>query len=388
MSANRICVSSSSIVAEVTTDSDNNHEFRIRDAERCFVRKDFQAALHLANQVLKESSPTTTTTTRSSHRVEILETPCLPSNSKLSVGFDYSITSADCAGAIVLQSVKEASLVDEAMLEPFLKFYATSPMPLELFVIFINFLLTWGEKQLDAIELATQVVHRLQNSPCTTNTTDEIHQVMDELVWTLVTKLIPFCPDERYLKNIFSNNNSAIEWQQHPAPAKRLKWRNEPIRAILPGLINALDSLHGVASKECLERCREQLSSLLGGGDDASDQYCGETRAMIPRQPRSRQSWISVLNRPGGYRKFAVRVFHLLTNRIINIINPQQQQQLQRRRSSYNHTKLEACRKAALTIFAIYVSWKQRRRIVTSLNFLANLCLKPIREILEAALEQ
>ena len=245
-------------------------------------------------------------------------------------------------------------------------------MPLEMLVVFINFLLTL-EKQHTAIELAAQVVHWVQNSPCTTSTTEEIQQVKDELVWTLVTKLIPFCPDQRYLENL--STMSVKEWQ--PPPAQRPKWRKEPIRSIIPGLINVLESLHAVASHDCLERCREHLSTLHDGDNASDTSHNGETRAMIPRQPRSsQQCWINSLNRSGGYKKFAARVINLLTNRIVKPLC----------RPSHNW---ETCScQAALTIFAIYVSWKQRRRIVTSLNKVASLCLKPIQEIVDAALEQ
>ena len=350
--------------------SDDNNDLKIHEAERCFVRKDFQKALHLANQVLQESSPTTRSI---SHRVKVLKTPCLSSNTKLSLGVDFRITTADRAGAIVLQSAKETSIVDGAMLEPFLNFYATSPMPLELLLIFINFLLT-SEKQHTAIELAAEVVHYLHYSPCTTSTTEEIQQVKDELVWTLVTKLLPFCPYERYLENL-SNDVSAKEWK--PTPAQRPKWRNEPIRSLIPGLMDALESLHGVATNDCLERCREHLSTLNGDADNASKD-CNTTRSMIPRQPRSsQQSWIHTWNQTGGYQIFARRVLNLLMNRIVAPLC----------RPSHNWETRSSCQ-AALTIVAIYMSWKQRRRIVTSWNILANLCLTPIREILDAALEQ
>ena len=368
MSVNRKCVSSSSIV------SDANNDVKIVDAERCFVRKDFQMALQLANQVIQESAPKSRS---SSCQVNVLKTPCLSSNSNLLLGVDDEITGVDRAGAIVLQSMKELSLVDDTMLEPFYKFYATSPMPLELLVIFITFLLA-SEKEHTAIELAAEVVHCLQYSPCTTSTTEEIQEAKDEIVWTLVTKLIPFCPDGRYLENL--SKMSANEWQ--PPPAHRRKWRREPIRSIIPALINVLDSLHGIATIDCLERCRENLSTLHGGihanASDTSRNGKPPCRAMIPRQPPSSQrSWINTLNRSEGYRQFAVRVLHFLTTRIVKPLC----------RQTRNWETRGGCH-VAVTIFAIFVSWKQRRRIVASLFALSNLCLTPIQEILDAALEQ
>ena len=271
--------------------------------------------------------------------------------------------------------MKEAFLVDDLMLEPFLTFYSTTPMPLELFVIFICFLLT-SEKQHCAIELASQVVHNLKHSPCTTQDSEEIQEIKDELVWTLVTKLIPFCPDAQYLECL-SNEGYAPQSRPLPAPARRPKWRNEPLRSIVPELIRALDSLHGVATKGCLERCRGHLL-LISSECDATERahHNNETGEVIPPMiSRSSKAWINNLHQKGGYGKLIAQLFNLLNTRIVKPL------------CRADH-KWETRSQAALTIFAIYVTWKHRRRIGTTLTLLATLTLKPVREIIDAALDQ
>lgn len=371
MSVNRECMSSSSSSVGAQGHDDDS-DSKIHDAEHCFVRKDFQTALHLANQVLQESAPTTR---GHGDTVLVLNTACLSDNPKLLLGVDSRIWTADRAGAIALQSMKEASLVDDLMLEPFLKFYSTSPMPLELLVVFICFLLN-TEKQHCAIELASQVVHSLKHSPCTTTASEEIQEIKDELVWTLVTKLIPFCPDAQYLESL-SNECSAQTPRPRPASARRPKWRSEPLRPVVPKLISALDSLHGVATKDCLERCRDHLLLISSGCDPVADSlhHNDETRAFIPMESRSSKAWINIMNPKGGYRKLISHLFNLLATRIVKPLC----------RSDQNW---EARSQAALTIFSLYVAWKQRRRIVTALHLLVSLSLKPVQEIIDAALDQ
>ncbi|KAI2510100.1 hypothetical protein MHU86_4267 [Fragilaria crotonensis] len=372
MSVNRECMSSSSSsVGAQGPDVDSDS--KIHDAEHCFVRKDFQTALHLANQVLQESAPTTR-----SHgdTVLVLNSACLSGNPTLVLGVDSMISTADRAGAIALQSMKEASLVDDLMLEPFLKFYSTSPMPLELLVVFICFLLN-SEKQHCAIELASQVVHSLIHSPSTTKASEEIQEIKDELVWTLVTKLIPFCPDAQYLEGL-SNECGAQTPRPRPASARRPKWRSEPLRPVVTKLISALDSLDGVATKDCLERCRDHLLLISGGCDAvtvASLHHNDENRAIIPMESRSSKAWINIMNPKGGYRKLISHLLNLLTSRVVKPLC----------RSDHNW---EARSQATLTIFSLYVAWKQRQRIATALHLLVSLSLKPVQEIIDAALDQ
>jgi hypothetical protein len=134
-------------------------------------------------------------------------------------------------------------------------------------VIVIQFLLNTGEQH-TAIELASETLYHIQslssstNNGTTTNSAlgSHLQESTGDLVWTLVTKLIPFCPNERYIYYI--SDVGTNRWQR--SSGKPLKWHSEPNLAILVTLTSALDSLRDVASKDCLERCRVQLRDLGG----------------------------------------------------------------------------------------------------------------------------
>ena len=349
-------------------------DWKIKNAECSFVHKDYHQALHLANEVLQESSPTT-----SMERVESLQTPVFSVGCKLSLSLDNTIQVTDRAGAIALQCIHATSVDDsEVMLEPFLEFYSTSPMSLDLLVIVIQFLLHTG-KQHNAIELASETLYYIQHSSATKNGTasskirSHLQESTDDLVWTLVTKLIPYCQNERYV-NYLSGDDSH-HWQA--SIEKSSKWHKEPYPSILFTLTNALDSLQGVASKDCLERCCTRLGDLGGIPTTSSTATVPKVASCgIARPPRqSSPRWLDALvpsTRNDWYQTIAVRVLNVMTERIIR---PVLQSGDRERRSQM-----------AVTILALVVAWKQRHRLRHATISLGRMVLKPLAEIMDAVL--
>jgi hypothetical protein len=385
-------------------DDDDDLDHKIHAAEHSFVHKDFQQALHLANQVLllqeQQLSPTSSSSSSSSSsstRVKELQTRCF-SGASVSLAFDTTIMSvADRAGALVLQSHQEASLKDEAMLEPFFQYYSTSPIPLEMFCIFIQFLLH-SDKQHVAIELASEALCDIMNSSSTTNTTttvitDELQEAMDELVWIFVTKMLPYCPDERYV-NYFSDDDEATQQWQPSTASKRLKcWRKDPVPSILSTTLITLNysAFRDICSKECIEQCQERLRELSGGGGGGGDAVLSDNTVVAANDEqlqmittpllRRNKTWLDTIMSStrqggGGYRLIAKQVLQLMTERIIKpLLYPE---------SGDNYW--EKRRQVALTIFSIYVAWKQRRRLLSVTSIIASVVLKPLQEIMDAVL--
>lgn len=374
-------------VQQANTCDEDAKESKIKKAEWSFVHKDFHQALHLANEVLQESSPPPPPTYV--ERVQSLQTSVFSVNWKLSLLLDDTIQVADRAGAIALQCIYATHLDDDkaVMLEPFLKFYSKSPISLDLLVIVIHFLLNTGEEH-SAIELASETLHYIQSLSSSINkgtvgravTSSYLQESIDDLVWTLVTRLIPFCPHERYI-NVISDGG-AICWQG--SIEKNFKWHTEPNLAMLVTLTNTLDSLQGVASKDCLERCRVRLRDLGGAKYDSITTNCTSISTglngipcheVIPRPPShsSQPSWIDALiAKDAWYQPIAVRVLNFVTERIIR---PLLRSGNRERR---NHL--------AVTILAIVVTWKNRHRLLHATSLVGRLVLKPLAEILDAVL--
>jgi hypothetical protein len=354
----------------------------LASAEQCFVRNDFHQALHLANQVLAQEAGIYDVTSSSSSTAMPFalrtEVPYLDETYKLSLVFEGDVSRADRAGAIVLQSHREDN---ELALKAFLDYYAIHAIPIDLFSILIQFFLQRSNKYRPiALELTIEGLCQIKKHFNNKAPDGDMQEATDEVVFTLLIRMLPYCPNVVYVQQIIGGGEEVSEFA---GASGMKKWQTDPVPSIVDCLPGVIDSLTDIASEECLNRCREEVQKMKGTESNSNNDVLklvssAEDRQLGPKQTQAspalrveRWNWLDTNSRNDWYRLWSSKFLRLVKERIMAPL-------FQSERRWQNRGEV------AMTVLSLYIAWKQKKRLFRAGGILTGSLLAPLRELVEA----
>jgi hypothetical protein len=339
------------------------------EAERCWVRRDCESAWRFANHVVSKSLPLTesvdTTTTTEIGKWS------LSSSLSFTIRWDDTLYPVDRASAILLQCCVELSVrIPPPSWEAY---YTTSPMPVELFVLFILFLKKM-EKNWEAMCLTSEFLYEGSLIEDIEQFAPSCLEAMNELIWFLVTKIFPFCPDEKCLEllcmesSIFSPDQCTCygknQWREQASPVN--------VRKLLKLLESKDIAILKVASAACLETCRKELIKLceLDSNNSTSD-ASSLGPVNTPNLPVSKNKALEAWFR--WCREFLLRLNCWKRNHIT--------------RSNFSGKYSGTMTTTSFLLVILLLSWRKRRNpLVRTLYRIVIRMLNPITELVAATL--
>ena len=341
----------------------------VSKAETAFIEKDYANSLRLANQILLSEikvirSASCSQAQASSYgiRTPLQKLAGYHGFVSLQVGLSASILApADRAAALVLQCQLKVDAGNEKLLGPFFHYYSGSIMPLELFTVFVQYLVHSNNRSA-ALEISLETLHWVKSCAAFRGPDQE---AIDELFWTVTTKLLFYIVDSDPVNRLTDEANT--EWR----PIRNVSWRKAPLPSVLKKIYNDLTEWNGpsLASPECIERCLEEIKAI------------GAVNGTFTVDENLRGRDVLALSAPRVLHNDAQTWFRSVKSRIAQVI-----------RDTITQPKLksEHCwgsrRQIALTALTCYIAWKQRKRLAISGAILAAFIVKPMKEILEALL--
>lgn len=373
-------------------------------ASSAFVSGSFQTALQLANQCLLDFP----SNVDEGHCI-VLETTLIHGESAVYRFMLHRKSSGpdpiDRVAAIILQSWFELSKLatsdavlqqGQSYLQPFFTTYSHRPCSLELMLVLVQFLRAIGRTH-DAMELASETLFHVfsEYNESMSYLKRDLLEIVRELLMFLFRNA-PFCIDEKVVQQGLRRFSQPTWATMQDSIAWRVSSLQEPTSASVSACLSFLDNppLHWPDEcKEFMDECRTYLEGLPVDTTTAStavtvntnDTESSESRssnhessssphAMIPmtdvvREPSGRFAFLPTLGCDGSVNQWLRRVIHVVRVVVADPLLVEDEQRWPNRM------------KAALTVWSLWMAWRQRRRVKQAAS---NLLWKPVQEILEA----
>lgn len=384
---------------------------QVIDCEECFVRGEYLKALRLANEVLNNTTTRSTafpTETNDDENVQTLSCAPISFGSRafesLAVRFSSSdeddVSDQDRAAAVALQSCYElnqrrkvsldASIMSRSHpLYSFLMFYYESKrsMPLPVAILWIQFCHSLKNNktiQTVAVEMALEMLHFAVHSTyahlLTSDGETEAGDEIDDLSWLLFVDMLPFVGNVGFIRNAMSRLQDS-QWVQNE-PVGKLELRKDVHRQSVETMLSCWDT--SFLSLPRLEICRSELEQLLSTSEtNNSSKY--QPKATDASSNSVNEKELSPFERVfGHYDKMMTDDWErrLMTRAVqwfrMHVVHP----------LFYDEARRENRVRLILALFALWVSWKRRRRIAGGVSHSMGVLTFPFREALGALLPQ